>query len=100
MMEKLRKLINSRPGVLMGVATGLLFLVAVAVSYAATEPQQKGKGEQKSAQGQQLCPPVVAKEQSQVQPDCLPVTASGKTACQATNECPPVICPPVPEKKQ
>ncbi len=82
----------------MGVATGLLFMAVVALSHAATEPQKKGKGEQKSAQGQQFCPPVVAKEQSQAQCDCLPVTASGKNACQATNVCPPVNCPP--EKKQ
>ena len=75
----------------MGVATGLLFMAVVALSHAATEPQKKGKGEQKSA-GQQFCPPVVAKEQSQAQR--LPVTASGKT----TNVCPPVNCPP--EKKQ
>jgi hypothetical protein len=92
-MEKMRKFINSRMGVLMGVATGLLFLAVVAVSHAATEPQNKGKGEKKFT-AQQLCPPVEAKEQCQVQ--CPPVKATGMT----TNDCPPVICPPVPEKKQ
>jgi len=99
-MEKLRKLINSRLGVLMGIVTGLLFLALVAGSHAATEPQEKGKAKQKSTQGQQLCSPVVAKEQSQAQLQCPPVKAPEKTACQTTIECPPVICPPVPEKKQ
>jgi hypothetical protein len=100
MMEKLRKLINSRLGVLMGVATGLLFLAVVAVSQAATEPQKQVTGEQKSTKGPQSCLPVVAKEQRQAQLECPPVKAPGKTAGQSTNECPPVICPPVPEKKQ
>ena len=98
MIVKLRKLINSWLGVLMGVATGLLFLAVVAVSHAATEPQKKGKGEQKFP-AQQLCPSVEVKEQSQAQQNCLPVIAAGKTACQATNDCVPVTCPPVPEKK-
>ena len=47
-MEKMRKLLNSRLGVLMGVATGLLFLAVVAVSHAAIEPQDKGKGGESS----------------------------------------------------
>ncbi len=81
-MEKMRKLLNSRLGVLMGVATGLLFLAVVAVSHAATEPQDKGKGGRKFT-AQQLCQPVVSKEQCQH--ECPPVKVPEKNASQATS---------------
>jgi hypothetical protein len=87
----------------MGVAVWLLFLAVVAGSHAATDSQEKGKDEQKSTQGQQLCPPVAAKDQSQVQLECKcsPVKAAVKTAREMELECKcsPVKSPRVPEKK-
>ncbi len=93
-MGKIRILINSWLGPWMGVSAGMLFLAMVAVGHAATEPPKTAKGEQKPAQGQQVCPAPGAPGQCQVVIDCPAIKTPGKTVCQAT-----IDCPAAPEKK-
>lgn len=91
MMQNMRNWFNSR------VAAGVLWLGVVGVSRAAGDP--KGKGEEKPAQGQQLCPSTPAGPY-QVNIDCPPIKAPGKTVCQATIDYPPAKEPDKKAKKQ
>ena len=61
----------------MGVTAGLVFLAAVTVGQAATEPQ-KGKAVQQPTQGQQLCPATPGAGECKVVLDCPGGKATGK----------------------
>ena len=82
----------------MGVAAAVLFLAMVAVGYA-TEPQVKGKAEEKPAQGQQLCPATPGSSVCQVKIECPPIKAPGETVCKATVDCPETQKPVKLKKK-
>ncbi|MGB8990622.1 MAG: hypothetical protein WCD80_01055 [Desulfobaccales bacterium] len=96
-MHNLSKWAHTWLGALAGVAAGLLCLVSVTVSQAATEPL-KGQAVEKPVQGQQLCPATPGAGPCKVVLDCPAVKAPGKTTCQATIDCPPVK-PVKPKKK-
>ena len=83
----------------MGVAAAALFLAAVTVGHAATEPQVKGKAEEKPAPGQQLCPATPGAAVCQVKIECPPIKAPGETVCKATVDCPEPQKPVKPKKK-
>ena len=97
MMHNLRKWAHTWLGASVGVAAGLLCLVTVTVSQAATEPP-KGQAVEKPVQGQQLCPATPGAGPCKVVLDCPAVQAPGKTTCRATIDCPPVK-QPVKQKK-
>ena len=86
-MQDLRKWINTRLGASVGVAAAVLFLATVTAGYA-TEPQVKGKAQEKPAQGQQLCPATPGAAVCQVKIECPPIKAPGQTVCKATVDCP------------
>jgi len=64
-----------------------------------TEPQVKGKGEEKPVQGQQLCPATPGAAVCQVKIECPPIQAPGQTVCKATIDCPPAKKPVKVKKK-
>ncbi len=97
-MQKMHKLVNTWLGTLVGVTAGLLFLAAVTVGHAATEPQ-KGKAVEQSTQGQQLCPATPGAGPCKVVLDCPPIKSPGKTTCQATIDCPGTKQPVKGKKK-
>jgi hypothetical protein len=98
MMQNMRKWINTWLGASMGVAVAVLFLATVTVGYAA-EAQIKGKAEEKSTQGQQLCPATPGAAVCQVKIECPPIKAPGETVCKATVDCPEPQKPVKPKKK-
>jgi hypothetical protein len=98
MMQKMQKWGSNWLGAFVGVTGGLLFLAAVTVGYAATEPQ-KGKAVVQSIQGQQLCPATPGAGPCKVVIDCPPVKAPGKATCQATIDCPGTRQPVKTKKK-
>jgi hypothetical protein len=97
-MQKMRKWVNTWLGTCMGVTAGLLFLTAVTVGHAATEPQ-KEKAVQQSTQGQQLCPATPGARPCKVVLDCPPVMVPGKTTCRTTIDCPETKQPVKTKKK-
>ena len=97
-MQNMRKWMHTWLGASVGVAAAVLFLATVTVGYA-TEPQVKGKAEEKPAQGQQLCPATPGSGVCQVKIDCPPIKAPGQTVCTATVDCPGPEKPVKPKKK-
>ena len=97
-MQNMRKWTNTWLGASMGVAAAVLFLAAVTVGHAA-EAQIKGKAEEKSTQGQQLCPATPGSGVCQVKIECPPIKAPGETVCKATVDCPEPQKPVKPKKK-
>lgn len=81
-----------------GVTAGLLFLAAVTVGHAATEPQ-KSKAVQQPAPGQQLCPATPGADACKVVLDCPPGKVPGKDVCQTTVDCPDFKAPAKTQKK-
>ena len=98
MMQNMQKWINAWLGASVGVAAAVVFLATVTVGYA-TEPQVKGKAEEKPAQGQQLCPATPSTGVCQVKIECPPLKAPGQTVCKATVDCPEPQKPVKPKKK-
>ncbi len=98
MMQNMRKWINTRLGACVGVAAAVLFLATVTASYA-TEAKVKGKAEEKTTQGQQLCPATPGAGTCQVKIECPPLKTPGQTVCKATVDCPPVEKPGKTKKK-
>ncbi len=98
MMQNLRKWIDTRLGASVGVAAAVLFLATVTMSFA-TEPQVKGKAEEKATQGQQLCPATPGAGVCQVKIECPPIKAPGQTVCKATVDCPAPQKPVKAKKK-
>jgi hypothetical protein len=97
-MQNMRKWVNIRLGASVGVAAAVLFLAAVTVGHA-SEPQVKGKAEEKPAQGQQLCPATPGSGVCQVKIECPPLQAPGQTTCKATIDCPDPQTPIKSKKK-
>jgi hypothetical protein len=97
-MQNMRKLINTWLGASVGVAAAVIFLATVTAGYA-TEAKVKGKAEQKTTEGQQLCPATPGGGVCQVKIECPPIKAPGQTVCKATVDCPPVEKPVKPKKK-
>jgi len=98
MMQNMRKWINTWLGAFVGVAAAVLFLATVTAGYA-TEAKVKGKAEEKTTQGQQLCPATPGAGACQVKIECPPLKAPGQTVCKATVDCPPVEKPGKTKKK-
>jgi hypothetical protein len=98
MMQNMRKWVNTWLGGSVGVAVAVLFLATVTVGHA-TEPQVKGKAEEKPAQGQQLCPATPGAAVCQVKIECPSIKAPGETVCKATVDCPEPQKPVKPKKK-
>jgi hypothetical protein len=98
LMQKMRKWVHTRLGAFVGVPAGLLFLAAVTMGQAATEPQ-KGKAVEQSTQGQQICPATPGAGPCKVVLDCPPIQSPGKTTCQATIDCPGTKEPVKTKKK-
>jgi len=94
----MRKWVNTWLGASVGVAAAVLFLATVTASYAA-ESKVKGQAEEKSIQGQQLCPATPGAGVCQVKIECPPIKAPGQTVCKATVDCPPVEKPVKTKKK-
>jgi len=98
MMRNERKWVNTRLGASVGVVAAVLLLATVTVGHAA-EPQVKGKAEEKTVQGQQLCPATPGAAVCQVKIECPPIQAPGQTVCKATIDCPPAKKPVKVKKK-
>jgi hypothetical protein len=98
MMQKIRTWLNSRLGVIVAGAAGLLGLAVVTLGQAATEPP-KGQGVEKTVQGKQLSPARPGVAACQIKVECPPLEGPGKAACQTAIDCPGVK-PPVKPKKQ
>jgi len=98
MMQNKRKWVNTRLGGSVGVAVAVLLLATVTVGHA-TEPQVKGKAEEKPVQGQQMCPATPGAAVCQVKIECPPIQAPGQTTCQATIDCPEPQKPVKPKQK-
>ena len=98
MMQNKRKWVNTRLGGSVGVAVAVLLLATVTVGYA-TEPQVKGKAEEKPVQGQQMCPANPGAAVCQVKIECPPIQAPGQTTCQATIDCREPQKPVKPKQK-
>jgi hypothetical protein len=98
MMQNMRKWVNIWLGACVGVAVAALFLASVTVGHA-TEPQVKGKAEEKPVQGQQLCPATPTSGVCQVKIECPAIQAPGQTTCKATIDCPEPQKPVKPKKK-
>ncbi len=94
----MRKLINTWLGASVGVAAAVIFLATVTAGYAA-ESKATGKAEEKTTQGQQLCPATPGAGACQVKIECPPIKAPGQTVCKATVDCPPVEKPVKTKKK-
>jgi len=97
-MQNMRKWVNTWLGASVGVAAAVLFLATVTAGYAA-ESKVKGQAEEKSIQGQQLCPATPGAGVCQVKIECPPIKAPGQTVCKATVDCPPVEKPVKTKKK-
>jgi hypothetical protein len=97
-MQRMRKLVKTRLGILMGLTAGLLFLAAVTGGHAATESQKPGKAVEQPTQGQQLCP-ATGTGPCKVVLDCPPSKSPGKTNCQASIDCPGTKQPAKAQKK-
>ncbi|MGO8761315.1 MAG: hypothetical protein ACLP2P_17205 [Desulfobaccales bacterium] len=97
-MQNMRKWMITRLGAAVGVAAGVLCLAMLTVGYA-TEPQVKGKAEEKPVQGQQLCPATTSGGVCQVKIECPPLKAPGQTTCKATVDCPEPHKAVKPKKK-
>jgi len=97
-MQNMRKWINTWLGASVGVAAAVLFLATVTSGYA-TEAKVKGKAEEKTTQGQQLCPATPGAGVCQVKIECPPIKAPGQTVCKATVDCPPAEKPVKTKKK-
>ena len=98
MMRNKRKWVNTRLGASMGVVAAVFLLATMTVGLAA-EPQVKGKAEEKTVQGQQLCPATPGAAVCQVKIECPPIQAPGQTVCKATIDCPPAKKPVKVKKK-
>ena len=98
MMQNMRKWVNTWLGDFVGVAIAVLFLATVTLGHAA-ENQIKGKAEEKSVQGQQLCPATPSAGVCQVKIECPSIKAPGQTTCKATIDCPDSQKPVKPKKK-
>jgi hypothetical protein len=99
MMQNMWNWVNNRLRASVGVAVALLFLATVTVGHAGTETKVKGKAEEKSTQGQQLCPATPGTGVCQVKIECPPIQAPGQTTCKATIDCPDPQKQVKPEKK-